>query len=358
MSALVENMGEGLTPSEVQQLEDYEAIIARSLRGFVEVGEALAEIRDRRLYRAKFSSFEAYLAEKWPTVKLRHAYRLIEGAAIAADVSHGSHLPAPETERQARALAVVPEQERVPVWRESVERNGGKPAPSNVIEQVWKERQQPEQGEPESVEDRRAADFWNAERAKKNASPEPPPAPSNPILTSLSNEWYTPERYLIAAREVLGAIDLDPASCEAAKENVGARDYCGLDNGRDGLAEIWRGRVWLNPPYGTYDTPQGKRSNAGRWAAKLIHEYRAGNVTAAILCVNSLTCAPWFQQLWPYPICFTNHRIKFIGEDPDKDQPMNGTAFIYLGRDVEKFIHVFRQFGAVVTHAVPALEEV
>jgi hypothetical protein len=35
-------------------------------------------------------------------------------------------------------------------------------------------------------------------------------------------EWYTPERYLDLAREVLGTIDLDPASSEIAQETVRA----------------------------------------------------------------------------------------------------------------------------------------
>lgn len=42
------------------------------------------------------------------------------------------------------------------------------------------------------------------------------------LNSSQSNEWFTPARYVEAAREVLGSIDLDPASCEAGNRIVQA----------------------------------------------------------------------------------------------------------------------------------------
>jgi DNA N-6-adenine-methyltransferase Dam/ParB-like nuclease family protein len=60
-------------------------------------------------------------------------------------------------------------------------------------------------------------------------------------------EWYTPAAILDAARSVLGAIDLDPASCIEAQQTVNATTY--YTDETDGLAQHWTGRVWLNPPY-------------------------------------------------------------------------------------------------------------
>lgn len=68
------------------------------------------------------------------------------------------------------------------------------------------------------------------------------------INSSNSNEWYTPPRYVEAAREVLGAIDLDPASCETGNRIVRAKAY--FAEARNGLVQRWYGRVFLNPPYG------------------------------------------------------------------------------------------------------------
>ena len=60
-------------------------------------------------------------------------------------------------------------------------------------------------------------------------------------------EWYTPRQYLDAAVKVMGAIDLDPASSDAAQYNVQATKYFTLKD--DGLSQRWFGRVFCNPPY-------------------------------------------------------------------------------------------------------------
>jgi len=65
-----------------QRLAELEKTIARGKKTFVEVGLALAEIRDLRLYRREYSGFEEYCREKWGWSR-QHAYRLIEAAPIA-----------------------------------------------------------------------------------------------------------------------------------------------------------------------------------------------------------------------------------------------------------------------------------
>jgi hypothetical protein len=162
-------------------------------------------------------------------------------------------------------------------------------------------------------------------------------ADSQLVQQSLSNEHYTPKQYLAAARKVLGRIDLDPASNTAANRLVKAKAFFSATN--DGLAKEWRGKVWLNPPYGGL---------AGDFVAKFVQEYRAKRVTAGILLVNAhCTDTDWFQPLWDGALCFTDHRINFYGDD-DRSGSTHGSVFVYFGKSVAAFKKQFKPFGAVV----------
>jgi hypothetical protein len=57
-----------LSSEEVGQLKHYEGIVERNMRGILEGGAALGEIRDRVLWRESYGSFGAYLAERWPQI--------------------------------------------------------------------------------------------------------------------------------------------------------------------------------------------------------------------------------------------------------------------------------------------------
>jgi ParB family chromosome partitioning protein len=137
----------------------------------------------------------------------------------------------------------------------------------------------------------------------------------------------------------MGAIDLDPATSVVANETVQAASfYTQADNG---LVKPWKGRVWLNPPYG---------GDARLFVDRLIKEYQVGNVTAACALLNSHpTETKWFQQLFDYSICFIHGRIDFGGPSREvSSSSTHGSAIAYLGNDLEKFKAGFSQFGAVV----------
>jgi hypothetical protein len=85
------------------RLATLEAIVERGLQTFVEVGNALSEIRDAKLYKLSHGTFEDYCKERWHFTA-RHARQLIAGAGIAGELAMGSRVPIP-TERHARALA-------------------------------------------------------------------------------------------------------------------------------------------------------------------------------------------------------------------------------------------------------------
>ena len=105
------------------------------------------------------------------------------------------------------------------------------------------------------------------------------------------------------------------------------------------------GRVFLSPPYGF----RGNESNQGLWSKKLIDEYHGGGVIEAILLANAMTASKWFQPLWEFTLCFTNHQIRFYRPDGTiGNQPTHASVFVYLGQNREKFAQVFSQFGCIV----------
>lgn len=158
------------------------------------------------------------------------------------------------------------------------------------------------------------------------------------LHSSKSVEWYTPAKYIHAVHEVMDWINLDPASCEEANTIVRAQHYFSLEH--SGLKVDWYGKVYLNPPYG---------GETKLWVDRLIYFFTGYKVTEAILLVNATPDRSWFNQLWTFPICFTDHRIRFIsGEGQQVSRPTHGNAFVYFGKQQHKFCRIFSQFGTVV----------
>lgn len=94
-------MNTALSKTGARRLAEAEAKIERGLSTFWEVGNALMQIRDERLYRSDFQTFEDYCQQRWGMTR-RRANQLVEAAQM------GTMVPI-ENERQARALAPVKE---------------------------------------------------------------------------------------------------------------------------------------------------------------------------------------------------------------------------------------------------------
>lgn len=124
-----------LTTTEQAQLERCEAVIHGGLQTFIEVGNALCEIRDSQLYK-QHGTFEEYCQEKW-NLSRKRAYDMIGAADVAGNLSPMGDIPT--TERQVRPLTKLkePEQQRE-AWSEAVETSGGKPTAKDVEAAVEK----------------------------------------------------------------------------------------------------------------------------------------------------------------------------------------------------------------------------
>lgn len=105
-----EEVGEILSPDELDELAECERVISDGRKVFLAVGNALATIRDERLYRAEFGTFDDYCRERWQ-MGPSSAYRMIDAyntVTIIAEISPiGEKI---ENEAQARALSgLLPE---------------------------------------------------------------------------------------------------------------------------------------------------------------------------------------------------------------------------------------------------------
>jgi len=149
------------------------------------------------------------------------------------------------------------------------------------------------------------------------------------------NEWYTPMKYVELAREVLGEIDLDPASNDKANDVVKAKVYYTKED--DGLEKKWSGRIFMNPPYSWGLMP------------KFIDKLLSSDFESAIILTHNNTDTKWFHKLAKKSsaLCFTEGRISFYREDIGAS-PTNGQIFFYIGNNIEGFANVFGEIGFVV----------
>lgn len=111
-----------LNLEESHELERCEVVIKQGLETFIEVGQALMVIRDKRLYRVGYRTFEDYCQEKW-SIKRANAYRLIEAAQVITHLSPiGDILP--KSESQTRPLTYLEPEIQKEVWNTVVKTHG------------------------------------------------------------------------------------------------------------------------------------------------------------------------------------------------------------------------------------------
>lgn len=300
-----------LSSTELAALGSYESVIQQGLESFVEVGNALAKIRDGRLYREKFGTFEEYCQAKWSLTR-NYVNRLVAAAEVAVDVVPIGTIP--KNEAQARPLAAVPKEERAAVWQEAVDT-----APKDAA------------GEPKIT-------AKHVEQVVAKAMDKPAAVP-HVANNSGNNEWYTPPEIVDAARKVLGGIDCDPASCEKANETVRARKYYSASD--CGLSAIkWGARVWMNPPYA--------QPLCAQFCESLVERFNRGDVRAAIVLVNNATETAWFDKLASAAsaVCFLRGRVKFLDANGEpKGTPLQGQCVLYFGDEPRGFLQQFASLG-------------
>lgn len=233
--ALDQTEAAGLISSEREALARHEAVIERGKQTFVEVGRALAAIRDDRLYRSSHSTFEAYCKDRWSFGRT-YAHRLIDSAAIAEMLPVGD---TPANEAQARELLPL------------------KDAPAEMAE-VWMQAREVHGDAITAAKIREVVD------AKGAKVPD--------------DEWYTPG-WIFDTLAIQFALDVC-APVDRTHSQVPADRHLTIED--DGLACEWSGTVWCNPPY----------SSATPWASRMI-EHGDG-----LLLTHIPMNAQWCVDVW------------------------------------------------------------
>jgi hypothetical protein len=121
-----------LSGSEVRDLAECEAVLREDLDGFIRVGRALQRIRDDRLYRDAYSTFEEYCRGEWGLSRT-YAFGHIEAAKVVDNLQTFGIAEHPHNQRVAQELVPLRNnpQLMVEVWQEVLQEaqaNGRKPS--------------------------------------------------------------------------------------------------------------------------------------------------------------------------------------------------------------------------------------
>lgn len=209
--------------------------------------------------------------------------------------------------------------------------------------------------------------------------------------TSLIVEYYTNRTVASAANQLLGKIELDPATSQAANKIIGAnRIFTAPEEiqinewtttsakgitkclpvfkreGQCGTKRSWKAKtLWMNHPFGK--TEKACQDGCGKevcfkrgfhlvndtagnaeWIAKLNQEFVEGFIGEALCITYACTSEGWFQPLMQYPQCYLSPRTNYLTPDGKIFKGVTkGSVISYLGSRVEDFNRVFSKLGTI-----------
>lgn len=261
------------TAIETSRLADLEETIGRGLETFVEVGEALREIRDSGLYKDGYPTFEEYCRQRWQMSRPR-AYELMQSSEVVSAIADTGAEP-PANEAQARPLAPLRErpEEMTEAWMEASA--DGEPTAAKVKEAVS-----------------RRMDVH---------------------YSSQTDEWATPQD-LFDTLDAEFKFELDVCALDSS-----AKCPTYFTPETDGLNQDWKNfRCWMNPPYG---------EAIGEWMAKAADAASKG-ATVVCLVPARVDTGWWWDYCLFGEIRFLRGRLKFGGSTTSAPFP---SALVIFG---------------------------
>jgi len=136
-----------LSRQEQQELAALESTIQRNLSSFYEIGIALMTIRDKRLYRDGFDTFEHYCRERWQ-FSMRHAERLMLSSQVIENTRPIGRIP--ENESQARPLTKLEPEQQKEVWEKAVQTAPEGKITARHVQKIVNEAMETKRPEPET----------------------------------------------------------------------------------------------------------------------------------------------------------------------------------------------------------------
>jgi len=168
-----------------QDLDQLEDIIRKGRQTFYEIGKALTEIRERKLYRdvLDYETFEEYCKERWE-ISIRHADRLMLSYTTIENIKTRPIGLVPVNEGQARPLTKLEPEQQKEAWQKVVENASENKITArlvskivsdilktNVIEHITKTKHKIEHIRKEEIVDEEVkkafeAFYWQVQNAK------------------------------------------------------------------------------------------------------------------------------------------------------------------------------------------------
>jgi phage N-6-adenine-methyltransferase len=136
--------------------------------------------------------------------------------------------------------------------------------------------------------------------------------------SSASENWATPQDFFDRCAAEFGPFDLD--ACASPDNAKCARYFTIADNG---LAQEWRGRVWMNPPYGRM---------IALWMRKAWESAQAGAIVVCLVPARTDT-AWWHDYAAKGTVRFIRGRLKFAGHH--KDAPFPSAIVIFDSQNTQ-----------------------
>jgi len=226
-----------LTSSEKRRKQELETIVKAGLQEFLRVGQALAEIRNRRLYRTEFQTFEQYVRAKFGLAR-SSADQLIRSASTAQCLlDAGAELPPGTTESVIRPISALPDDAdlKSAVWEfvEAIAPECGPTSP--LVERVCRSIKNALDGVADDDSDTRAGRHDGPRKARLPGSPQRERAFVAPLLRLSSWQGFSLELVLShaekldSAKSLYQACDIMRERCICVQERLAA-NYPELTN--------------------------------------------------------------------------------------------------------------------------------